>query len=125
MRRTRFGAGEAYLAERSAFGNERGRGRAYTGGAMVTPSPSKPPFCFAARYTAAAILADPAQARQFETEFLPHIKDLKFVELRLEEMERIRNIIAHNYFGIDAEEVWQIIEDTLIDLETKLKTIIN
>ncbi len=36
-----------------------------------------------------------------------------------------RNIIAHNYFGIDAEEVWQIIEDTLIDLETKLKTIIN
>ena len=36
-----------------------------------------------------------------------------------------RNIIAHNYFGIDAEEVWQIIDDTLIELETKLKTIIK
>lgn len=37
----------------------------------------------------------------------------------------LRNIIAHNYFGIDAEEVWQIIEDTLIDLERKLKQILN
>jgi uncharacterized protein with HEPN domain len=24
-----------------------------------------------------------------------------------------RNIIAHNYFGIDAEEVWQIIHTSL------------
>ena len=31
-----------------------------------------------------------------------------------------RNIIAHNYFGIDAEEVWQIIQDSLIDLRQKL-----
>ena len=24
-----------------------------------------------------------------------------------------RNIVAHNYFGIDAEEVWQIISGSL------------
>lgn len=28
-----------------------------------------------------------------------------------------RNIIAHNYFGIDAEEVWQIIQNRLIGLK--------
>ena len=28
-----------------------------------------------------------------------------------------RNIIAHNYFGIDAEEVWQIIHNSLIGLK--------
>lgn len=37
----------------------------------------------------------------------------------------LRNIIAHNYFGIDAEEVWQIMGDTLIDLDKKLKQLLN
>jgi len=32
-----------------------------------------------------------------------------------------RNILAHNYFGVDAEEVWQIIHDSLPTLETQLK----
>jgi uncharacterized protein with HEPN domain len=36
-----------------------------------------------------------------------------------------RNIIAHNYFGIDAEEVWQIIEKCLKDLEVNLKKIVE
>lgn len=27
-----------------------------------------------------------------------------------------RNIIAHNYFGVDAEEVWQIIQENLPEL---------
>jgi len=31
-----------------------------------------------------------------------------------------RNIIAHNYFGIDAEEVWQIIQHNIKDLKEKL-----
>ncbi len=31
-----------------------------------------------------------------------------------------RNIIAHNYFGIDAEEVWQIIQNSLIGLKEAL-----
>ncbi len=37
----------------------------------------------------------------------------------------LRNIIAHNYFGIDAEEVWQIIGNSLIELEKNIKSIIE
>lgn len=32
-----------------------------------------------------------------------------------------RNIIAHNYFGIDAEEVWQIINTNLKSLEIEIR----
>ncbi len=32
-----------------------------------------------------------------------------------------RNIIAHNYFGIDAEEVWQIIHGTLQELKENIE----
>ena len=35
-----------------------------------------------------------------------------------------RNIIAHNYFGIDAEEVWQIIQTSLQNLRSNLEEII-
>lgn len=34
-----------------------------------------------------------------------------------------RNIIAHNYFGVDAEEVWQIITKNLPELKYQLKQI--
>ena len=37
----------------------------------------------------------------------------------------LRNIIAHNYFGVDAEEVWQIIEDSLLDLGKTVKYILG
>jgi len=36
-----------------------------------------------------------------------------------------RNIIAHNYFGIDAEEVWQIIQNSLIGLKETLNEYIE
>jgi uncharacterized protein with HEPN domain len=36
-----------------------------------------------------------------------------------------RNIIAHNYFGIDAEEVWQIISGSLKDLQKNLEGLIK
>lgn len=36
-----------------------------------------------------------------------------------------RNIIAHNYFGIDAEEVWQIMKGSLIQLEIDIRSIIE
>lgn len=32
-----------------------------------------------------------------------------------------RNIIAHNYFGIDAEEVWQIIHGNLPELRSAIE----
>ncbi|AHG91307.1 Abi family protein [Gemmatirosa kalamazoonensis] len=37
-----------------------------------------------------------ALIRKHENEFLPFISDIKFVELRLEELERLRNIVAHH-----------------------------
>jgi uncharacterized protein with HEPN domain len=36
-----------------------------------------------------------------------------------------RNIIAHNYFGIDAEEVWQIIQKSLPELKNVLTQIVS
>ena len=36
-----------------------------------------------------------------------------------------RNIVAHNYFGVDAEEVWQIINGSLMKLKEDLESIIK
>lgn len=36
-----------------------------------------------------------------------------------------RNIIAHNYFGVDAEEVWQIIQNNLPELKQYIQEIFN
>jgi len=36
-----------------------------------------------------------------------------------------RNILAHNYFGVDAEEVWQIIHNSLPKLETQIKKLLS
>ena len=36
-----------------------------------------------------------------------------------------RNLVAHNYFGVDAEEVWQIIKNDLSDLENKINRILK
>ena len=36
-----------------------------------------------------------------------------------------RNILAHNYFGIDAEEVWQIIHNSLPKLEIQLNELVK
>ena len=36
-------------------------------------------------------------------------------------IKSFRNILAHNYFGVDAEEVWQIIHNDLPKLGIQLK----
>ncbi|NBC24610.1 MAG: DUF86 domain-containing protein [Bacteroidetes bacterium] len=36
-------------------------------------------------------------------------------------MKGFRNIVAHDYFGVDAEEVWQIINRYLPELEKEIK----
>ena len=36
-----------------------------------------------------------------------------------------RNIVAHDYFGIDAEEVWQIIKTKIPILKTQIKLLIS
>ncbi len=40
-------------------------------------------------------------------------------------MRGFRNIVAHDYFGIDAEEVWQIIKTHLPKLEIDLQAILK
>jgi uncharacterized protein with HEPN domain len=36
-----------------------------------------------------------------------------------------RNIVAHDYFGIDAEEVWQIIKDKIPKLKVDLQKLLK
>lgn len=36
-----------------------------------------------------------------------------------------RNIVAHNYFGIDAEEVWQIIRNKIPNLKIEITSILD
>jgi uncharacterized protein with HEPN domain len=36
-----------------------------------------------------------------------------------------RNMIAHDYFGVDAEVVWQIIHHNLPDLEQRIKILLE
>ncbi len=36
-----------------------------------------------------------------------------------------RNVIAHDYFGVDAEEVWQIIIEHLPLFKSKIQNILN
>ncbi len=36
-----------------------------------------------------------------------------------------RNLVAHDYFGIDAEEVWQIISNDLPILKVKIEKIMS
>ena len=40
-------------------------------------------------------------------------------------IKAFRNIVAHNYFGIDAEEVWQIIKNKLPELKKQIEKLTN
>ena len=40
-------------------------------------------------------------------------------------VKAFRNILAHNYFGIDAEEVWQIIQHNLPLLKLEIEQILE
>lgn len=46
-------------------------------------------------------------------------------EINWIKVKSFRNIIAHNYFGIDAEEVWQIIHGSLLSLKAQLERLIE
>jgi uncharacterized protein with HEPN domain len=37
----------------------------------------------------------------------------------------MRNIVAHDYLGIDAEEIWQIIEDDLLPLSQNIREMLK
>jgi uncharacterized protein with HEPN domain len=42
-----------------------------------------------------------------------------------QKIKGLRNIAAHEYFGIDAEEVWQIIKNHLPQLESNIAQILS
>ena len=56
---------------------------------------------------------------------IPHeVRDkYPFVEWR--KISDFRNVLAHGYFGIDYEIMWEIIKNKLPDLQRNLKTIID
>lgn len=46
-------------------------------------------------------------------------------EIPWSKIKDFRNLVAHDYFGVDAEEVWQIIQNDLPDLIDDLQLILN
>jgi len=50
------------------------------------------------------------------SEILASISDVPWNKIK-----GFRNLIAHNYFGVNADEVWQIIHADLVELEMKVK----
>ena len=46
-------------------------------------------------------------------------------EIEWLKIKGFRNIVAHDYFGIDAEEVWQIIRDKIPELKFDIECLLN
>ena len=42
-----------------------------------------------------------------------------------QKIKDFRNIIAHNYFGIDADEIWSIIQYHLLPLKESIRALID
>jgi len=45
-------------------------------------------------------------------------------EIPWQKIKNFRNIIAHDYFGIDADEIWDIINNKLIPLKQDINSLI-
>jgi uncharacterized protein with HEPN domain len=46
-------------------------------------------------------------------------------ELEWNKIKGFRNMVAHDYFGIDAEEVWQIIKNKIPALKIEITNLLN
>jgi len=46
-------------------------------------------------------------------------------EIEWIKIKGFRNIVAHDYFGIDAEEVWQIIKTKIPTLKSDIKLLLE
>ncbi len=46
-------------------------------------------------------------------------------EIPWQKIKNFRNIIAHDYFGIDPEEIWDIINNKVLPLKNEIKKLIR
>ena len=49
----------------------------------------------------------------------------KYTQIPWQEIKDFRNIVAHDYFGIDSVEIWSIIKEHLPDLKNQLQKLID
>lgn len=49
----------------------------------------------------------------------------KFLNIEWKQIVGMRNIFVHEYFGVDADLVWEIIKNDLPELKEKITTIID
>lgn len=56
---------------------------------------------------------------RLEPEFIDNHKEIEWHKIR-----GFRNIVAHDYFGIDAEEVWDIIKNKIPPLKIFIKHVV-
>lgn len=54
----------------------------------------------------------------------PELK-IRNPEVPWKDIKGFRNIIAHNYLGIDVEEVWQSITDHLLPLRAQIQKVVH
>ena len=54
----------------------------------------------------------------------PHIKE-QHDNISWKDINNFRNLVAHNYFGIDADEIWDIIKNHLPELKIKIEIMIE
>ncbi|AXX91914.1 hypothetical protein CPU12_06240 [Malaciobacter molluscorum LMG 25693] len=49
----------------------------------------------------------------------------KYSHIPWQKVKDFRNIVAHNYFGIDADEIWDIIKNKIRPLKSEIENLIS
>lgn len=49
----------------------------------------------------------------------------QYTQIEWNKIKGLRNLVAHDYFGVDAEEIWQIVQTHLKKLKTDIHQILG